>query len=120
MLNKKAVIKEGNNPGLTVGLTGQHLFQINGQQQIEDTVQEQHEQRRIQRMRTTGQGGEYCTVSLSLQVHHLSKKDTNNSKSQHGATSRWTTHTVRTSLVTWAMPMEKAVGDSRQRSQTRG
>lgn len=55
-------------------LTGQHLVQVDSQQQVEDAVQHQHEQGHVKRMRTAGQRGEHSTVSLGLQVHHLTEQ----------------------------------------------
>lgn len=58
-------------------LTWQHLVEINGQQQVEPTVEHQHEQRDVQRVRAVPQRGEDCSVALSLQIHHL-HRDTHN------------------------------------------
>lgn len=51
--------------------TRQYLVQVDSQQKVEDAVHDQHEQGHVKRMRAIGQGGKHSTISLGLQVNHL-------------------------------------------------
>lgn len=52
-------------------LTRQHLVQVDGQQQVKDAVEDEHDQRDVERMWAVGQRREHSAISLSLQVNHL-------------------------------------------------
>lgn len=52
-------------------LTRQHLVQVDSQQKVEDTVHNQHKKGHVKRMGAVGQGGKHSTISLGLQVDHL-------------------------------------------------
>lgn len=57
-------------------LTRQHLVQVNRQQQVKDAVENEHDQRDVERMRAVSQRREHSAISLSLQVNHLHAPNT--------------------------------------------
>lgn len=52
-------------------LTRQHLVQVDRQQQVKDAVEDEHDQRNVERMWAVSQRREHSAIILSLQVNHL-------------------------------------------------
>lgn len=79
-------------------LTRQHLVQVDGQQQVKDAVENEHEQRDVERMRAVGQRREHSAISLSLQVNHLHTHTGENSFVSKGGT-KWNKPEVHSNLL---------------------
>lgn len=78
-MKMQSILNVTKNVGLKLNLelgwvcefTRQHLVQVDCQQEVEDAVDNQHDNGCIKGMGTICQGGKHSTISMGLKVNHL-------------------------------------------------